>query len=304
MRPMTFGDLFEEFAADKRAEGVVNATLKGYRMQFQVWCGYIPRSTPVDELSNAEFKRAVFEMAEKTSLSRNSIRSYTAMMKSLLSWANAQGYTDAQIRLFKGAETVPECYTVEELALLLKRPNMKSCTFAEYRNWVIVNLLVNDGCRAGTIRAIQIRDVDLDGGVIYLRHMKAKKSITIPLGKYMTQILRQYMRVRGGSGSDPLFCTELGEELTPDGLRWAITRYNKSRGVDRTGLHKFRHTFARMFLIECGGDPIRLQKMLGHSTLKMTQHYARIYDAELVKDFEGHSPLEHITGRKRIQMKA
>ena len=301
MRAPSFGDMFEEFLADKRSEGCVDVTVSGYRGHFGVWCKYVPASTPMNELTTTEFKRSVSEMA-RSGLSPNSIRSYTATMKSFLSWARAQGLSDAEIRLFKGEEGVPECYSSDELKRLLKRPNLRSCTFAEYRNWVIVNLLVSDGCRASTVREIQIRDVFLDESVIFLRHMKAKKAISIPLGEYMVSVLRQYLRIRGGSGSDPLFPTVDNQKMTAAGLRVAIERYNQSRGVERTGLHKFRHTFARMFLVECGGDPIRLQKVLGHSTLKMTQHYARIYDAELVRDFQDHSPLDRLMVSQTIKM--
>ena len=49
---------------------------------------------------------------------------------------------------------------------------MKKCTFAEYRDWVIINLLLNNGCRTATIRNIQIKDVDIENKVIYLRHTK------------------------------------------------------------------------------------------------------------------------------------
>lgn len=86
-------------------------------------------------------------------------------------------------------------------------------------------------------------------------------------------------------------------------LRSSITRYNHSRGVHRTGIHKFRHTFARMYLVECDGDPLRLQKILGHSTLEMTRHYAKLFDADIVKDRNTKSPLEKLRDPDRIRMK-
>ena len=51
----------------------------------------------------------------------------------------------------------------------------------KYRNWVIINLLLNNGCRAATIRNIKIKDLDLENRVIYLRHTKNKRSQVIPL---------------------------------------------------------------------------------------------------------------------------
>lgn len=297
-RVMTICEAVEMFLADKQSEGIAPATIKSYRHVLEyVWARVLDFEMDIGELTTEDVKAAVNTLA-RSDRSRNTIRSYTATMQTFLSWSRQNGLCDAQIRLFKGEETVPECYSADELKALLKRPNLRECSFVEYRCWVIVNLLVNDGCRASTVRSIRIQDVDLEGSVIYLRHMKRRKSITIPLGETMTSILRQYLAIRKGKPSDYLFTDDHGGQMSENCLRLSINRYNKSRGVQRTGLHKFRHTFARMFLLECGGDPLRLQKVLGHSTLKMTQHYARIYDAELVRDFRDKSPLDRLRSDK------
>lgn len=298
---LSFEDAIDLFVADKKAQGIAAATLKSYRnMLWYIWRPELPED--LRDITDQVLKDVVRSWAS-TEVSRNTIRSYTATMQSFLSWARTNGLSDAKIRLFKGEETVPECYSAAELKLLLKRPNLKTCTFAEYRTWVIINLLVNDGCRASTVVAIRNQDVDLEGGVIYLRHMKKRRSITIPLSDSMVTILRQYMAIRKGEPSDPLFPTEYGKPLTTDGLGTAVDRYNRKRGVHRTGLHKFRHTFARMYLVDCDGDPLRLQKILGHTTLEMTKHYAKLFDADIVKDRNEKSPLEKLKGSDRIRMK-
>lgn len=298
---LTFEKAIDLFIADKRAQGIAAATLRSYRNTlWYIWLPELP--TDLDGITTETIRDVVGKWA-RTEVSRNTIRSYTATMQSFLSWAHTNGLSDAEIRLFKGEETVPECYSASELKALLKRPNLKTCTFAEYRTWVIINLLINDGCRASTICAIRNQDVYLDESVIYLRHMKKRRSITIPLSDFMVSILRQYMTIRKGSPADCLFSTELGAPLTVDGLRTSINRYNHSRGVHRTGIHKFRHTFARMYLVECEGDPLRLQKILGHSTLEMTRHYAKLFDADIVKDRNTKSPLEKLRDPDRIRMK-
>lgn len=299
---ISYEDAVGLFLADKKAAGSSPATVKSYYgVLVSAWSRWLPEDLDMDGLTTELLRGVVSDMAQ-TDLSRNTIRSYTATMQAFLSWARDRGLCDAEIALFKGAETVPECYSADELRKLLKRPNMRKCTFTEYRTWVIINLLVNDGCRASTITEIQCQDVDFDAGVIYLRHTKRRKALTIPLGEYMASILREYLTIRKGKPSDPLFPTEDGTKMTYACLKVSVVRYNRSRGVARTGIHKFRHTFARMYLLECDGDPLRLQKLLGHSTLKMTQHYARIYDAEIAKDYDRHSPLEKLRKPDRITM--
>ena len=141
-----------------------------------------------------------------------------------------------------------EAYTDNELERLLKKPNMRSCAFAEYRTWVIINLLVNNGIRAATVRNIKNKDVDLENLVIYLRHTKSKKSQVIPLCTELCGILKEYMRIRGGGDDDFLFPTENGEQLTEHGLRSSIARYNNRRGIEKTSIHAFRHPYVKLKL--------------------------------------------------------
>ena len=197
----------------------------------------------------------------------------------------------------KDKDTVKETYSNDELARLLKKPE-RNCDFTEYRNWAIVNFLLNSGCRAATVRNIQNRDVDLDAKQITLRHTKNGKIQVIPLCSIMVNILRDYVVIRGGKPDDYLFCNQFGEMLTMNALRLAIAKYNQSRGVEKTSTHLYRHTFARKYLVDCGGDAFMLQKLLGHSTLKMTKHYCAIYDADIAKNFDRFSPLAQMAQPK------
>ena len=106
----------------------------------------------------------------------------------------------------------------------------------------------------------------------------------------MVSILREYLRIREGAPQDYLFPNENGKPLTESGLRQAIEKYNISRQVEKTSIHLFRHTYAQRYLRN-GGNAFNLQKILGHSTLKMTKHYCEIYDADISKDYDKFSPL-------------
>jgi len=53
-------------------------------------------------------------------------------LKCFLSWCNEDGYSDANLKIYKAAETVKETYTDEELLTLLKKPEA-DCKFCEYR---------------------------------------------------------------------------------------------------------------------------------------------------------------------------
>jgi len=89
-----------------------------------------------------------------------SINSYTRTLKSFLSWCNREGLTQANITLYRCQQVIKEAHSDDELPLLLKKPNLRSCASAEYRNWVIIDYLLNSGNRARTIRLIQNKDLE------------------------------------------------------------------------------------------------------------------------------------------------
>jgi integrase/recombinase XerD len=91
--------------------------------------------------------------------------------------------------------------------------------------------------------------------------------------------------------------------LSENALRLAISRYNIKRGVNKTSIHLFRHTFARKYLIDCGGNAFTLQRLLGHSTLDMTKHYCNIFDMDITKNYDNFSPLAQLkSGTNLIRM--
>ncbi len=298
----TIEDTFEEFIHAKRAKGLRDKTIQSYVCHFKAVSRHLDVKQTIVNLCKSDLDRMITSMRD-AELSANSINSYTRMLKSFLSWCNVEGITMLTIPIYRGEETVKETYTDQELEKLLKKPDTRKCSFCEYRDWVIINFLLNSGSRAATVRAIQIRDVDLDNGMVHYRHTKNHKAQVIPLCSDMVRILREYLRFRGGVDADTLFCSDTGEPLTENALRKGIVRYNRSRGVQKTSIHLFRHTFARKYLIDCGGDAFTLQKILGHSTLDMTRHYCAVFNADIVKNYDNFSPLAQMRQKEtRIRM--
>jgi integrase/recombinase XerD len=57
--------------------------------------------------------------------------------------------------------------------------------------------------------------------------------------------------------------------------------------------HTLRHSFSVQFLRN-GGDIFSLQKILGHSSLDITRHYAELADSDVEKKMKAFSPAESI----------
>jgi integrase/recombinase XerD len=81
--------------------------------------------------------------------------------------------------------------------------------------------------------------------------------------------------------------------MSRGGLCQSIAKYNTDRGVKKTSLHLFRHTFAKMWL-QGGGDIITLARVLTHSELEMVKRYANIYDTDVRDAIRKHSALSQL----------
>ena len=123
-------------------------------------------------------------------------------------------------------------------------------------------------------------------------------------GDTSIQILSEYLKYRKGPPDDYLFCNIKGQQLGTRGLETAIRRYNRNRGVSKTSVHLYRHTFARDF-IRNGGDPLRLQSFLDHSTLAVTREYVNLFSDDLKVSLQSTNPLERFchAGGDNIKMK-
>jgi len=292
----TIEEGYNSFIVSQKSRGVSEVTLRNYHSHLKGISYHLDITMPLDKLSKRHIEEMVVSMRD-SGLAHNSVATYLRVLNTFLKWCQREGLADVSIPNIKEKDTVKETYTDEELAILLEKPK-RNCDFCEYRNWVIINYLMNSGCRAATVRNIQNRDVDFENRQIVFRHTKNGKIQVSPLCSKMISILGDYMAVRRGEPDDYLFCTQYGEMLTENALRLAVAHYNKSRGVKKTSIHLFRHTFARKYLTDCGGNAFTLQRLLGHSTLAMSKRYCNIFDTDIANNYDSFSPLAQITQPK------
>ena len=112
-------------------------------------------------------------------------------------------------------------------------------------------------------------------------------------------ILEEYLSYRGGEDKDYLFCNINGEQMTKSSITSAIRQYNLSRGIHKTSIHAFRHTFAKMAIIDCKIDAFRLQKLLGHADISTTENYVKIFGEDLIDCVEEYNPLNVLMQKRK-----
>ncbi len=90
----------------------------------------------------------------------------------------------------------------------------------------------------------------------------------------------------------PLFLGKFQRPFTRDALRQVIKGLGEKAGVKKCHPHRFRHTFAITYL-RSGGDIFTLKLLLGHGSLDMVEHYARIADVDVEQAQRKASPADN-----------
>ena len=236
--------------------------------------------------------------------SDESVRTYVRSLRTVFYFLMREGYMQPfKIKEIKADRQAIETYTDDELAVLLKKPNIKKCRFLEYQAWVMTNFLFTTGIRQRSLIHLQIKDVDLYNAIINVRVTKNRKPLIIPLNHTMVEIMKEYLRYRQCEDREAyLFCNAYGEQLRKSTHYAMMAAYNKARGVQTTGIHRYRHTFAKQWILH-GGSVVSLSKILGHSNLSITQNYLNLLVTDLAKQVEEVNLLDKFAAKKRLTMR-
>lgn len=303
--------IFEEFISEKKALGREYSTLKGYRNAYEEFNKYFgERAEETGNITSHMFIEWTNAMRDR-GLAIPSINHYLSQVRIFMYWAmdEERQYIDRfKIRLVEAQEEPPKVYEVEEVKALLKKPDRNEKSFATWRSWAISCFVIGTGARLGTLVDIRLQDLNFKDGIVFYQHTKNKQVQYTNMSPKLMNILQEYIHIcrNKAEPEDYLFSTATGEQMTRDALGASYRAYAKSRGISKTSIHGLRRTFAREWFLN-GGDIVQLSKILGHSTLAMSEHYADIY-AHMARDkFIQFNPLENIartTSKQSIKPKA
>jgi len=186
----------------------------------------------------------------------------------------------------------PHIYSEKELIELLEEARRlpPASSLRPHTYATIIALLWVAGLRISEALRLNLEDVDLELGILYIRQTKFFKSRLVPLVQSTTLALGRYLEARAARGHDqsphaPFFVNERAHRCTCDTVQGTFQDMVRRLGLKTAQgmdprLHDFRHTFATRTLDEFyRGDkdpgaclPL-LATYLGHSNVSHTQVY-------------------------------
>lgn len=170
------------------------------------------------------------------------------------------------------------------------------------RNRAIVSVLIDTGIRRSELAGLRLCDVDKDLRILIV-HRKGNKWQQVPITVDGFKALHEYLTKHrpilakiGGSEKarkeDAVFLSEHGRPLKPAGISHLFETLQRRTGIDgkRVSPHNCRRYMATTQLAS-GRSPFDVQRQMGHTSLKMTNHYASLSVEHIKRSHDAHSPL-------------
>lgn len=277
----TTEQLFADFCRERRYGcGVSPRTEVWYR---ESWTAFreVLEGTPASAITKDTFTPAIERMIQR-GVSPITINTYARAINAWLRWAAEAGHVPAVVRIprLREPSLVVTTYRPEEITRLA---SYRARNATERRVQMLALLVADIGCRLNEALSLRTTDVDFENMLTTIREAKGGKQRVVPFSVALRKLLYRYVSAVVRQAGGLIFATRDGAALLQNNIRRDLTKLCKRIGIGvsvKGGFHAFRHSFATAY-VAGGGDPLRLQKQLGHSTLEMTRRYTHLSTADL-----------------------
>lgn len=234
--------------------------------------------SPIDEISLEDLQSLVAILDDRVhfpAVGETTVKKMVKLIKAVFTWClrrkwiAANPALDLQFRRVHAHETQP-FQTDEILALLSVQP----ATSAEFRDLAMWFIFADTGMRCQEL--CQLQQADLAGNELVIRNGKGGKRRSVSLGMAAVRVIQEYIDSYRPPGESFLFLTDEGREMKPRHVAKRLELWARKAGVSNAAPHRFRATFATQFVLKEGNDLIKLQALLGHSTLDMSRRYVKL----------------------------
>lgn len=252
---------FNDYTAVERA--------KETQYRYKIAMRYLQEIQPIKYLQDItppaleNYKRELLRQGKKSENINRLLQALKTMMRIAERWQLIQKQDWTLVSKFKQKKGRVVFHTEPELQEMIKAvPDW-------YR--LIIKLGARAGLRRGEMAALRWEDIDFEHNQIYVRANKTENYRYVPMSQDLKEELAKTPR-----GKDGFVVQSPGE--CPRTSRYFITaayaKIMKKLGF-KSFPHKLRHTFAS-HLVQKGVELYTVSKLLGHTSIEMTEIYAHL----------------------------
>jgi len=151
----------------------------------------------------------------------------------------------------------------------------KTCN---HRDYLLLRFMWRTGARVSEVINVTPKDIEHKNGVVNIRKAKGGRQRRVPLDQDTLKMLSDYVLALNIPEDQPVFPIQRNRVFN------IVKKYGKMTGVN-IHPHTLRHSFA-INMVRGGTDLRRVQLMLGHTSLSITQVYLQFNDNDLREAYE------------------
>lgn len=276
---------FESFLKEKRfVDNVSNHTVDFYQHAFRAF-----------KKAGAEWTKTGLTLAVATMRERGMTPECAdARIRGInpfLTWLHENGYIEEHLKVKrqKLQKRVIKTFTEPQVKAIL---SYKPKGWYEKRLYTLMLLLLDCGVRINEALTLTREGVDFDNLLITVIG-KGNKERILPFSVEYRKTLYKWLQTHK---HDLVFPTQGGGKLNYNDARRDFRRVTEKLGIEGFDgcFHAFRRCFATNYIRQ-DGNPLKLQRMLGHTTLKMTNDYVKLVTDDLTKEHNRTSLLRQLS---------
>ena len=256
------------FLNAKKIEGCSERTLSYYKTTVEKLLDRI--TDPIRKVTTDDIREYLANYQGLNGCSKTTIDNIRRNISSFFTWLEEEDYIIKspmrRIHKIKTTKTVKEVISDEEIEKMRDR-----CK--NLRDLAIIDLLYSTGIRIGELVRLNIDDIDFEERECIV-FGKGDKERRVYFDAKTKIHLMSYINSR--SDTDPALFVTLDapyDRLQISGVEIRLRRLGRELGINKVHPHKFRRTMATRAIDK--GMPIeQVQKLLGHSQIDTTMHYA------------------------------
>lgn len=249
-------------------------TITGYSKELKYFINFIYLRKGEDiVLSNIQLKdleEYLYYLKQKGNESSSRSRSLY-ILRSFYNYACKKGLCEKNIAILiepiKVKQKERTYMNKEEFEELVENINQKIIK-------TIIETIYYTCLRISEVINLKNKDVDLKSGIINVKSGKGDKDRVIPISDKLNSILINYVdSIRPSIATDNFFCTQKTGTISSQYVNRILHKTTDKLGWDKViTAHILRHSFASN-LINNKASLSCVQKLLGHSDLRVTSRY-------------------------------
>lgn len=169
--------------------------------------------------------------------------------------------------------------TLERQKNIVKTEREKECII---RDIAIIELLFSTGMRVSELCFLKKENLDICSGSVRINGKGSKERILSISNPQVICALQEYEKVvhKINDNQHYYFLNNFGNPISDQSVRFMIKKYADMAGISQhITPHMFRHSFATL-LLEQDVDIRYIQRMLGHSSITVTEIYTFVSNAK------------------------